>query len=135
MTKHIKMEPYTSKATLRLEQENRLENIKKKMRQKVYKARKQATNPVQKVKLLYEKESKKGLVFIQHDECDVDKQTKCYVYFDARYADPNMRYDDKTDSWFHYATPGLFRNATKVRFVDSINRWMPEQPHPNIIIL
>ena len=63
MTKHIKMGPYTSKATLRLEQENLLENLKKKMRWRVYKAR----------KLLYEKELKKGVVYIQHDKCDVDK--------------------------------------------------------------
>ena len=81
------------------------------------------------------KELKKGVVYIRHDECHVNNKTKCYVYFDARYVDTNMRYDDKTDSWFYYATPGLFRNATKVRFVDSINRWMPEQPHPHITII
>ena len=88
------MGPYTSKATLRLAQENHLEHARKMIRRKVYKAKKQATNPVRKVKILYEKELEKGVVYIQHDECDVDNQTKCYVYFDARYADPNMRYDE-----------------------------------------
>ena len=114
MTNCIKIGPYTSKAALRLEQQNHLEHVKKMMRRKVYKAKKQATNPVQKVKLLYEKELKKEVVYIQYDECDVDNQTKCYVYFDARYADPNMRYNEKTDSWFHYSTPRLFRNTTRV---------------------
>ena len=122
MTKHIKTGhytdkatgPYASKATLRLEQENRLEEFKKKIRQRINKAKKQITNPSQKVKLLYEEELKKEVVYIQHDECNVENKTKCYVYFEARYTDPNMYYDDKTDSWFHCPTPGLFRNATKV---------------------
>ena len=114
MTNHTKVGTYTSLATLRLARETHLEYIKKMKNRRFYKARKQTTNPVQKVKFLHEKELKKGVVYILHGECDVDNETKCYVYFDARYADPNMRYDDKTDSWFHYATPGLSRNATKV---------------------
>ena len=60
MKNHIKMGPYTSLATLRLAQENHLENVRKMKNRKVYKAKKQATNPVRKVKLLHEKELKKG---------------------------------------------------------------------------
>ena len=112
-----------------------MENLKKKMRWRLNKAQKQATDLTRKVKLLHEEELKKEVVYIQHVMCDVKNKTECYVYFDARYSDPNMRYDDENDSWSHHPMPGLFWNATKVRFVDSINRWMPEQPHPHITIL
>ena len=50
----------------------------------------------------------------KHVECDVENKTKCYMYFDARYSDPNMHYDDENDSWSYHPTPGLFRNAIKV---------------------
>ena len=135
MTNHIKVGTYTSLATFCLAQKTHLEHIRKMKNRKFYKAKKQATNLVRKVKLMYEKELKKGVIYLRHDEYDVDNKTKLYVYFDVRYVDPNMRYDEKIDSWFYYSTPGLFRNATKVRFVDSINRWMPEQPHRHITIL
>ena len=52
--------PYNGKATLCLLQENRLENLKTKMRRKLNKARKQATDLTQKVKLLHEEELKRG---------------------------------------------------------------------------
>ena len=137
MTNHIKVGTYTNAVNTRLARERHLDNIKAMKNQKVYRARQQATNPYQKVRLVHEKEKKKGVVYIRHDECDVDNKTECYVYFDARYTDPNMRYDEETDSWFHYSAPGLFRNVTNVRFVDSINSWMLEQPqpHPHITII
>ena len=84
---------------------------------------------------MHEKEKKEGVVYIRHDEYDIDNKTKCWVYFDARYTGPNMRYDEKTDSWFHYSTPRLCKKVTNVRFVDSINSWVPKQPHPHITII
>ena len=62
----------------------------------------------------------KNPTYIQHRECDNDSNTEYWVYFDARYMDPNLRYDKDTDSWFHYSMPGLFKNITNLRFKDSI---------------
>ena len=64
MTIHIKMVPYNSKATCRLGREKQLEQIKTKMRRKLYKARKEATDLTRKVKLLEKEELKKEVVFI-----------------------------------------------------------------------
>ena len=87
MTKRIKMVPYNSKATCCLGREKQLEQVKMRLRRKVYKAKKQVTNPTQKVKLLKKEELKKEVVYIQHVVCDVENdvndKTKCYVYFDA----------------------------------------------------
>ena len=133
MTNHIKMGPYTNPVNTRLEREQHLDNIEAKKNRRVHRARQQATNPYQKVRLVHKK--KKGVVYIRYDECDVDNKTECYVYFHARYTDPNMRYDEETDSWFHYSTSGLFKNVTNVQFMNSINSWVPEQPHPHITII
>ena len=76
MTHRIKMGPYTSKATLRLGQEKQLEQVKMRLYRNVYEAKKQATNPTQKVKLLKKEELNKEDVYIQHVECDVENKTK-----------------------------------------------------------
>ena len=139
MITRIKMVPYNSKATCRLGQAKQLEQIKTKLCLKLYRAQKEATNLTRKVKLLEEEELEKEVVYIRNVVCDVEidieKKTKCYVYFNVRYSDPNMHYDDENNSWSYHLTPGLFRNATKVQFVDSINGWMPVPPHPDITIL
>ena len=145
MTKHIKMAPYNppynNKVIRRLGRAKQLEQHKTKLRRKLNRAQKEATNPnpTRKVKLLEEEKLEKEVVYIRNVVCDVkndvEDKTECYVYFDARYLDSNMHYDDKNDSWSYHPTPGLFRNATNVQFVDSINRQMPVPPHPDIIIL
>ena len=135
MTNHIKMGTYTNPVNTRLAQEHHLANIEAIKNRRIHRMRRQTINPYWMVRLMHKKEKKKGVIYIWHDECDVDNKTECYVYFDARYTDPNMRYDEETDSWFHYWTPGLFKNMTNVRFVDSINSWVPEQPHPHITII
>ena len=117
MTNHIKVGTYTNSVNTCLTREKHLDNIQAIKNQKVHRARQQATNPYRKVRLVHEKEKKKRVVYIQHDECDVDNKTKCYVYFDARYTDPNMCYNEETGSWFHYSTPGLFRNVRDQRAV------------------
>ena len=69
--------------------------------------------------------------------CDVEKDAEdkigCYMYFDARYSDPNQHYDDKKDRWYVYFDArylaGLFRPNAKVQFMGSINCWMPVPPH------
>ena len=144
MTKHIKMAPYNppydNKVIHRLAQAKQLEQLKTTWRRRLNRTKKEATSSRdRKVKLLEKEELKKDVIYIRNVVCDVKKdakdKAKCYMYFDARYSDPNMHYDDKNDSWSYRAPPGLFRNATKVQFVDSINRWMPVPPHPDIIIL
>ena len=144
MTKHIKMAsynpPYNNKVILCLGRAKQLEQLKTKLRQKLNRAQKEATSSRnRKVKLLEEEELEKEVVYIQNVVCDgendVEDKIECYVYFDARYSDPNMHYDDKNDSLSYHPTPGLFRNATKVQFMDSINRWMSVPPHPDITIL
>ena len=92
-------------------------------RQKIHRKIGQLINPQQKVKLVYSKQ--KGIwsespTYIQHRECDVDNETKCWVYFNARYMDPNLHYDKDTGHWFHHSTSGLFKNVTNLRFEDSI---------------
>ena len=98
----------------------------------------QQLNPQQKVKLVYSKQ--KGIrsqnpTYIQHCEYDIDNDTERWVYFDARYTDPNLRFDEDTDSWFHYSTPGLFNNVTNLSFEDSIKSLVPAQPYPHVIII
>ena len=131
MIKHIKMTPYNppynNNVIHRLGRVKQLEQLKTKLRQKLNRAQKEASSSRnRKVKLLEEEELEKEVVYIQNVVCDVENddenKTKCYVYFDARYSDPNMHYDDEHDSWSYHSTPGLFRNATKVQFVNSINR-------------
>ena len=88
MTKHIKMVPYNSKATRCLGRAKQLEQIKTKMRRKLYRSQKEATNPTRKVKLLQEEVLEKEVVYIRNVVCDVENdvenKTKCYLYFDAR---------------------------------------------------
>ena len=96
-----------------------MEQLKTNLRRRLNRAQKEATSSRnQKVKLLEEEELEKEVVYIRNVVCDVENdvenKTKCYVYFDARYSDPNMHYDDENDSWSYHPTPGLFRNATKV---------------------
>ena len=83
-----------------------MEQIKTKMRQKLYETRKEATDLTQKVKLLEKEELKKEVVYIRHVECNIENTTKCYVHFDTRYSDPNMHYDDDNDSWSYYPRLG-----------------------------
>ena len=66
-----------------------------------------------------------GITYIQHPEYDVDKGTERWVYFDARYTDPNLRFDKDTETWIHYLTPGLFRNVTQLRFDEGTMSWVP----------
>ena len=136
--------PFDNKVILRLVLVKRLELLQMNRRRKRNRTKKEATSGRdRKVKLLEEDEMEKDVVYIRNVVCDVEKdvedKAECYVYFDARYSDPNMHYDDKNDSWYVYFdakySAGLFRNATKVQFMDSINRWMPVPPHPDITIL
>ena len=142
MTKHIKMAPFNpsfdNKVTRHLALVEQWELLQMNQRQKLNRARKEATSGRdRKVKLLKEDELEKDVVYIRNVVCDVEKdvedKAECYMYFDARYSDPNMHYDDKNDSWYVYFdanySAGLFRNATKVQFMDSTNRWILVPPH------
>ena len=130
------MGTYTNAVKTHLEWEQHLARREAMKKRRVCRVKRQTTNPYRKVRLVHEKEKKEGVIYIWHNECEVENKTECWVYFDARYTDPNMRYDEETDRfWFHYSAPGLFKNVTNVRFVDSINSWMPEQQHPQITIL
>ena len=104
-------------------------------RRRVHLKKQQSTNPYWKVRPVHDKEKKEGVIYIRYSECDVDNKTECWVYFDARYTDPNLLYDEENDSWFHYSTPGLVKNVTNLRFVDSINRWVPEQSRSHITVI
>ena len=144
MPKHIKMVPYSppfdNRVICRLALVKQLAQLQIKRRRRLHRAKKEVTSGRdRKVKLLEEDELEKDVVYIRNVVCDVEKDVKdkaeWYVYFDARYSDPNMHYDDKNDSWSYCTPPGLFQNANKVQFMDSINRWMPVPPHPDITIL
>ena len=80
MTKHIKMAPYNppynNKVIRCLGQAKQLKQLKTKLRWRLNRAQKEATNPTQKVKLLEKEELKKEVVYIQHVECDVENKTK-----------------------------------------------------------
>ena len=133
MITHSKIEIYTNAVNIRIDWATYKANVRSMKRPQVYCKWQQLINPQRKVKLVQLKEE--GLTYIRHCECDVDNSTKCWVYFDARYMDPNLCYDKKTDSWFHYSTPGLFKNITNLRFEDNIKSWVPAQPHPHITII
>ena len=134
MTKHIKMGTYTNPVKTRIELDQHVVFIEATKRRRVHRKKRQSTNLYWKVKLVHSK--KEGVVYIRHSEYDVENKTKFWVYFDARYTtDPNVRYNEETDSWFHYSTPGLFRNVTNLRFKNSINSWVLEQSHPHITII
>ena len=135
MTNQIKIGTYTNSVKTRLEREQHLDLIEAMKKRRVCCMKRYTTNPYQKVRLVHEKENKEGVVYIRHNECDVDNKAECWVYFDARYTDPSMSYDEENDSWFHYSTPGLFKNVTNVRFVNNINSWVPEQSHLLITII
>ena len=141
MTRHVKMAPYKAidnPDTRRIELVKRLELIQTNQRRKRNRARKVATFGCdRKVVLLKEAELKKDVIYIRIVMCDVEQDAEdkvgCYMYFDARYSDPNQHYDDKKDRWYVYCdarySARLFKPNTKVQFVDSINRWMPVPPH------
>ena len=76
-----------------------------------------------------------GITYIQHPECDVEEGTERLVYFDARYTDPNLRFDTGTKTWIHYATPGLFRNVTHLCLNENTMSWVSTQPHADIVII
>ena len=133
MTKHVKMVPYNpidNPVTRRIELVKRLELIQANQRRKRNRAKRVATFGCgRKVILLREDELEKDVIYIRIVMCDVEKdvedKTECYMYFDARYSDPNQHYDDKKDCWYVYFdarySAGLFRSNTKVQFMDSIN--------------
>ena len=141
MTKHVKMVPYNpidNPVTRRIELVKRLELIQANQRRKRNRAKRVATFGCgRKVILLREDELEKDVIYIRIVMCDVEKdvedKTECYMYFDARYSDPNQHYDDKKDCWYVYFdarySAGSFRPNTKVQFMDSINCWMPVPPH------
>ena len=133
MTNRIKMGTYTNTIKTRINRAQHVVFTESMKRPRVHRKQRQSTNPYWKVKLVLLK--KEGVVYIRHSECDVDNKTECWVYFDVRYTDPNLCYNEETDSWFHYSTPGLFKNFINLRFMDSINSWVPEQSHPYITII
>ena len=123
--------------TIHIDRSQHEANVQSTERRQVRRKRGQL-NPQQKVKLVYLKQIgiwSESPTYIQPHECDVDNDTECWVYFDARYMDPNLCYDKDTDSWFHYSTPGLFKNVTNLHFKDSIKSWVSAQPHSHIIII
>ena len=137
MTTYHRMRPYTNAVTIHLNQAQHEVNKRSMKRQQAHRKRQQL-NPQQKIKIVYSKQ--KGIQFenptyIQHSECDVDKDTEYWIYYDARYTNPNLRFDKDTESWFHYLTPGLFKNVTNLRFEESTKSWLPAQPHPHVIII
>ena len=141
MTKHVKMVPYNpidNPVTRRIELVKRLELIQANQRRKRNRAKKVATFGCgRKVVLLKEAELEKDVIYIRIVMCDVEKDAEdkigCYMYFDARYSDPNQHYDDKKDRWYVYFdarySAGLFRPNTKVQSMDIINCWMPVPTH------
>ena len=137
MTSRRKIGVYTNAVTICINQAQHEAN-KQSMKQQQVRSKRWQLNPQQKVKIVYLKQKgirSKDSTYIQHREYDVDNNTEHWVYFDARYTDPNLRFDKDTDSWFHYSTPGLFMNVTNLNFEDSIKSWVPAQPHSHVIII
>ena len=71
-----------------------------------------------------------GVTYVERLEHNVKDGTDRLVCFDARYLDPNLRFDAGTKTWIHYVTPGLFRNATYLN--EDTGVWLPVQLHPDI---
>ena len=140
MTKHVRMvpfEPIDNAVTRRIKLEERLELIKTNKCRKRKRAQKVATFGYgRKVIPLREGELDRDVIYIRIVMCNVEKDVEDksgYMYFDARYSDPNQHYHDKKDRWYVYFdarySAGLFWPNTKVQFMDSINCWMPVPPH------
>ena len=128
---------YINAVTIHINQAQHEAN-KQSIKQWQFPRKRQRLNPKQKVKLVYSKGKcirSKNPTYVQHREYDVDNDTERWVYFDTRYTNPNLRFDEVTDSWFHYSTPGLFKNVTSLRFEVSIKSCVPAQPHPHVIII
>ena len=73
-----------------------------------------------------------GVTYVERLEHNVNDDTDRLVCFDARYFDSNLRFDADTNTWIHYATPGLFRNITQVYLNEDTGVWLPVQSHPDI---
>ena len=61
----------------------------------------QQLNQPPKIQLMFSKQKgiqSKTPTYIQHREYDVNKDTKCCVYFNASYTDPNLRFNEVTES-------------------------------------
>ena len=134
MTNHIKMGLYTNAVMTRINRAKHVALIESMEKRQVHRKRRQFINLNRKIKLVHLK--KEGVAYVRHSECDADNDTECWLYFDVRYIDPSLCYNENTDSsWFHYSTPGLFKNVTNLCFEDSIISWVPEQSYPHITIV
>ena len=100
----LKIASHTSPALLRLQQ-HKHEQQKPALNQQQLRRQQQQQQqlkPPPKIKIMYSKQ--KDIHFqspsnIQHREYDVYNDTKRWVYFDARYRDPNLRFDKDIKSW------------------------------------
>ena len=107
MTTCRKIGIYTNAVTICIKRSQHEANKQSMNRRRVRRKRRKLLNSQQKVKLVYSKQKSvwsKNSTHIQHREYNIDNDTECWVYFNARYTDPNLRYDENTDSWFHYST-------------------------------
>ena len=131
MTTHQKMSRYNSvQIHIHIHQHKLRERIQVKVRRRQRREQQLLIEPQSpKVELVYLK--KEGITYIQHLECNVEDGTERLVYFDARYTDPNLRFDTGTKTWI----PGLFRNVTQLHLNEDTMIWLPAQPHADIVII
>ena len=122
------MVPYNP-AGIRMNQYALIEHLRVQVRRRRRRERRLSVKPPP-PKIVFVVVKQEGVTYVERLEHNVEDGIDRLVYFDARYLDPNFRFDAGTKTWIHYVTPGLFRNATYLN--EGTGVWLPVQLHPDI---
>ena len=122
------MVPYNP-AGIRMNQYALIEHLRVQVRRRRRHERRLLVKPPP-PKIVFVVVKQKSVTYVERLEHNVEDGIDCLVCFDARYLDPNLRYNVVTKTWIHYVTPGLFRNATYLNVDTGV--WLPLQLHPQL---